>query len=124
MSSSDHPIRPRQYALRTEFRLLGSRHVAIIDLMALPKKNSAAEEKVQAVYEKGVLRPLRPLHLKERTRVLVTLHAQLPWRKELDSLLRRMKARSKSIPQKLVDAEVTRARAEVKAKRRVARRSS
>jgi predicted DNA-binding antitoxin AbrB/MazE fold protein len=92
--------------------------------MALPKKNSAAEEKVQAVYEKGALRPLRPLHLKERTRVLVTLHAQLPWRKELETLLRRMKARSKSIPQKLVDAEVTRARAEVKAKRRAARRSS
>jgi Uncharacterized protein conserved in archaea len=92
--------------------------------MAMPKKVSVAEEKVQAVYEKGVLRPLRPLHLKERTRVLVTLHAQLPWRKKLERLLRRMRSRSRSIPQKVVDAEVGRARAEVKAKRRAARRSS
>jgi len=77
---------------------------------------------VKAVYEKGVLRPLRPLQLKEQSRVLITLYPERRWRNDFDRLLRRMKSRTKAIRQDVIDAEVSRARAEVKAKRRGARR--
>ena len=90
--------------------------------MTFPKKLHAVEKTVRAVYEKGVLRPLRPLRLKEQSRVLITLYPERQWRKEFDRLLRKMKARTKTIPQDVIESEVTRTRAEVKAKRRVARR--
>ncbi len=80
------------------------------------------EETFRAVYENGVLRPLQPLRLKEQSHVLVTLYPEPQWRNEFERLLHRMKARTKAIPQKVIEAEVTRARAEVKAKRRAARR--
>lgn len=92
--------------------------------MPLPRKIHPTEETVKAVYENGLLRPLRPLQLEEHSRVLVTLYPERQWRKEFARLLRRMKARTKGIPQDVVESEVTRARAEVKAKRRAARRSA
>ena len=96
----------------------------IIRFMALPKKIHPVEETVRAVYEKGVLKPLRPLRLKERSRVLITLYPERRWRNEFERVLGRMKARTKATPQNAIEAEVTRARAEVKAKRRAARRSA
>jgi predicted DNA-binding antitoxin AbrB/MazE fold protein len=92
--------------------------------MALPKKIHPVEETVRAVYEKGVLRPLRPLRLKEQSRVLITLYPERQWQNEFERVLGRMKARTKAIPQNAIEAEVTRARAEGKAKRRAARRSA
>lgn len=83
--------------------------------MALPRKIHPVEKTVRAVYEKGVLRPLRPLRLKEQSRVLITLYPERKWRNDFDRLLRRMKARTKAISQDVIEAEVTRARAEVKA---------
>jgi predicted DNA-binding antitoxin AbrB/MazE fold protein len=96
----------------------------IIRFMALPKKIHPVEETVRAVYEKGVLKPLRPLRLKEQSRVLITLYPERRWRNEFERVLGRMKARTKATPQNAIDAEVTRARAEVKAKRRAVRRSA
>jgi len=90
--------------------------------MALSKRKYPIEETFQAVFENGVLRPLRPLRLKDKSRVLISLCSEARWRKEFERLLHRMKARTKAIPQKVVEAEVTEARAEVKAKRRGARR--
>jgi predicted DNA-binding antitoxin AbrB/MazE fold protein len=92
--------------------------------MSLPRKILPAEETVKAVYEKGVLRPLQPLRLKEQSRVLITVYPERRWRNDFDRLLRRMKARTKAIPQDVIEAEVTQARVEVKAKRRAARRST
>ena len=80
------------------------------------------EETFKAVFENGVLRPLQPLRLKEKSHVLITLSPEPRWRKELDRVLQRMTARTKAIPQEVIEAEVTRARAEVKAERRAARR--
>jgi predicted DNA-binding antitoxin AbrB/MazE fold protein len=96
----------------------------IIRFMALQKKIHPVEETVRAVYEKGVLKPLRPLRLKEQSRVLITLYPERRWRDEFERVLGRMKARTKATPQNVIEAEVTRARAEVKAKRRAARRSA
>jgi len=92
--------------------------------MALPKKFHPVEATVRAESEKGVLKPLRPLRLKEQSRVLITLYPERRWRDEFERVLGRMKARTKAIPQNTIEAEVTRARAEVKAKRRAARRSA
>ena len=96
----------------------------IIRFMTLPKKIHPVEETVRAVYEKGVLKPLRPLRLKEQSRVLITLYPERRWRNEFERVLGRMKARTKATPQNAIEVEVTRARAEVKAKRRAARRSA
>jgi hypothetical protein len=42
--------------------------------MALPKKIARVEEPFHAVFENGILRPLRRLRLKPKSRVLVTLY--------------------------------------------------
>jgi len=54
--------------------------------------------------------------------VFITVYPEAQWRKEFERLLRRMKLRTKAVPQQVIEAEITRARAEVKAKRRAARR--
>ena len=130
----NHLIRSRQHGRQNRDAYeLTARHpyglglpergsIVIISFMSLPRKIHPVEETVRAVYEKGVLRPLRPLRLKEQSRVLITLYPERQWRKEFERLLRRMKARTKRVPQELIEAEVTRARAEAKAKRRAARR--
>ena len=81
-------------------------------------------ETFHAVFENGVLRPLRRLRLKQKSRVLVTLYPERRWRSDFERLLTRMKSRSKAVPQELVETEITRARDEVKTKRRAARRSA
>ena len=92
--------------------------------MALPKKLSAGGETFPAVYENGALRPLKPLRLREKSRFLVTVYPEHEWQIEFDRLRKKMTSRTKAIPQAVVDAEITQARAEVKAKRRGARRSA
>jgi predicted DNA-binding antitoxin AbrB/MazE fold protein len=92
--------------------------------MALPKTKHTTEQTIRAVYENGVLRPLQPLRLKEKSRVTLRMCAETEWRDELEKLLRRMKSRTKNIPQSEIDAEITKARAEVKADRRAVRRSA
>ncbi len=92
--------------------------------MAFSKRKITEEQTFRAVFEKGVLKPLRPLRLKEKTEVIVTLNPERRWRRDLGHLLRRMKSRTKAIPQREVEQEITKARAEVKADRRAARRSA
>jgi predicted DNA-binding antitoxin AbrB/MazE fold protein len=82
------------------------------------------ERTFQAVFEKGVLRPLEPLRLKERSRVTVTLCEESKWRNDFERLMRKMSRRTRTTPQKEIEAEVTQARAEVKVTRRAARRST
>jgi len=96
----------------------------MIACMALPKRKSSVGGPFKAVFENGVLKPLRPLRLKEKTEVIVTLHPERRWRSDLERLLRRMKSRTKTISQKEVEAEISKARAELRATRRAARRSA
>jgi len=79
-------------------------------------------EAFRAVFENGVLRPLRPIRLKDKSRVFLTVYPETQWRKDFERLLSGMKVRTKAVPQQVIEAEITRARAEVKAKRRAARR--
>jgi len=76
------------------------------------------ERVVRVVFEKGVLKSLAPLRLKERSHFLVTLYPEAQWGEDFERLRRRMRLRTRGIPQSEIEAEVTRARAEVKAKRR------
>ena len=92
--------------------------------MAMSKPKHPPEQTILAVYENGVLRPLKPLRLKEKARVTLRMCAETEWRDELEKLLRRMNSRTKSIPQHEVDEEIIKARAEVKAERRAVRRSA
>ena len=82
------------------------------------------EQTFRAIFQNGVLRPVKPLQLKERSRVLVTLQRESEWRDEFEGLLRRMRLRTKATPQQIVEEQVTYARAEVKAKRRAHRRTA
>jgi predicted DNA-binding antitoxin AbrB/MazE fold protein len=82
------------------------------------------ERTFQAVFEKGVLRPLRPLHLKDKSRVTITLCRESKWRQDFESLMRKMSRRTRTVTQKDIEAEVSQARAEVKATRRADRRST
>jgi hypothetical protein len=60
--------------------------------------------------------------LKDKSRVLVTLYPESQWRDDFERLRRRMRVNTRGIPQEVIEAEVTRASAEVKAKRRAGRR--
>jgi len=92
--------------------------------MPTHKHEPSADRTFQAVYEKGVLRPLRPLALKEKSRVTVTLRGENKWRQDFDRLMRKMSRRTRGISQNEIEAEITQARAEVRATRRAARRSA
>lgn len=92
--------------------------------MANQKRETSIKRTFQAVFEKGVLRPLEPLRLKEKSRVTVTLCQESKWRSDFERLMLKMSRRTRAIPQKEVEAAVTQARADVKATRRAARRSA
>ena len=80
------------------------------------------EQTFRAIFQNGVLRPLKPIRLKDNSHVLITLQRESEWREEFEGLLRRMRLRTKVTPQQVVEEQVTYARAEVKAKRRAHRR--
>ena len=82
------------------------------------------EQTFRAIFQDGVLRPLKPIQLEEKSHVLITLRRESEWRDEFESLLRRMKLRARAHPQQVVEEQVTYASAEVKAKRRAHRRSA
>ena len=92
--------------------------------MRIQKRELSVERTFQAVFEKGVLRPLEPLRLKEKSRVTVTLCQESKWRKDFERFMRKMSRRTRATPQKDIEAAVTQARADVKATRRAARRSA
>jgi predicted DNA-binding antitoxin AbrB/MazE fold protein len=92
--------------------------------MGNQKRRTSIEQTFQAVFEKGVLRPLEPLRLKEKSRVTVTLCQESKWRKDFERFMRKMSRRTRATPQKDIEAAVTQARADVKATRRAARRSA
>ena len=92
--------------------------------MPTHKREISTDQTFQAVFEKGVLRPLKPLALKEKSRVTVTLCGESKWRQDFDRLVRKMRRRTRGHSQQEIEAEITQARAEVKATRRAARRSA
>ena len=79
---------------------------------------------IRVVYEDGVLKPLQPVRLRERKTCLVSVYPEDEWQKDFDALLRNVHRRTRRYSPATIEADITKARAEVKAKRREARRSA
>jgi predicted DNA-binding antitoxin AbrB/MazE fold protein len=92
--------------------------------MAIRKRETLIDKTFQAIFENGVLRPLEPLRLREKSRVTITLRGESKWHTDFDRLMRKMSRRTRGVSQKEIEAEVTQARAEAKAIRRATRRSA
>ncbi len=97
-------------------------HATVLSVFA--KKEGIVERVVRVVFEKGVLKPLSSLRLRERSHYMATIYPEAQWREEFEQLRRHMQLRTKGIPQSEIEAEVTRARAEVRARRRATQRSA
>lgn len=76
---------------------------------------------IRARFERGVLKPLQRLRLKRREICLVSVYPEAQWQREFDALLARVRKRSSRYRPATIEADITAARAEVRAKRRGAR---
>ena len=79
---------------------------------------------IRAVYENGVLKPLERVRMSNRKVCLVSIYPEDEWRKDFEALLHRVHRRTQHHASADIEAEITAARAEVRAKRREARRST
>jgi predicted DNA-binding antitoxin AbrB/MazE fold protein len=78
---------------------------------------------IRARFEAGVLKPLQPLRLKQKQICLISVYPEAQWHQQFDALLTRIRKRSHRYPPTAIEADITAARAEVRAKRRAARRA-
>ena len=81
------------------------------------------EQVIRARYERGVLKPLERLRLKQRQICLVSVYPESQWRQQFDALLTRLRKGTRRHRPATIEADITAARAEVRAKRRAARRA-
>ena len=79
---------------------------------------------IRAVYENGVLKPLKRMRMGEQKVCLLSVYPEEEWRHDLEALLHRVRRRTKRHASAEIEADITTARAETKAKRREARRSA
>lgn len=77
---------------------------------------------IRVVYEDGVLKPLQPVRLGNRKICFVSVYPEEEWQKDLDLLLRNVRRHTRRFSPATIEADITKARAEVKAKRHEARR--
>ena len=78
---------------------------------------------IRARFERGVLKPLQPLRLKKKEICLVSICPEAQWRLHFDALLTRLRKRTSRYRPASIESDITAARAEVRAKRRAARRA-
>lgn len=78
---------------------------------------------IRARFERGVLKPLQRLRLKKREVCLVSVYPEAQWRQQFNALLTRVRKRTSRHRQTTIEADITAARAEVRAKRRATRRA-
>ncbi|MFQ5668746.1 MAG: antitoxin family protein [Candidatus Binatia bacterium] len=79
---------------------------------------------IRAVYEKGVLKPLDRVRMKERKVCLVSIYPEEEWRRDFEALLRRIHRKTRRRTPAEIEHDISAARAEVKAARREACRSA
>lgn len=82
------------------------------------------ERLLRVVYEDGVFKPLERVRLSEHEVCLVSVYPEERWRKDFEALLKRVQRRTRNSPAAEIEADITAARAEIKAKRRASRRSA
>ena len=64
---------------------------------------------IRAIFENGVLRPLDPLDLPDRSEVELAIQAPDPWAKEFRALLDRVHAKTRRFSGDEIEADITRA---------------
>ncbi|HCJ67108.1 MAG TPA: hypothetical protein DHV62_07240 [Elusimicrobia bacterium] len=69
---------------------------------------------VKAVYENGVLKPLKHLPLKEQEKVSLLVTPLGEWRKELEHLLRSVHSRTHKFSSKEIERDISLASREVR----------
>lgn len=62
---------------------------------------------VKAIFENGVLRPLEPLELPERSEVELTIRARDQWAKDFGEFLARIHAGTRQFPADEIEADIT-----------------
>ncbi len=80
------------------------------------------ERVIRVVYEDGVLKSLQRPQLGERAICLVSLYPEEKWLKDFQTLLKRVQRQTQKQSSVEIEADVTAAWTEVKAKRREAYR--
>ena len=80
------------------------------------------ERVIRVVYKDGVLKPLQRPQLGERAICLVSLYPEEKWLKDCQTLLKRVQRQTRKQSSVEIEADITAARTEVKAKRREAYR--
>ena len=78
---------------------------------------------IRARFERGVWKPLQPLRLKKKEICLVSIYPEAQWRLHFDALLTRLRKPTSRYRLASIESDITAARTEVRAKRRVARRA-
>src|SRR5215472_10630696 len=78
---------------------------------------------IRARFERGVLKPLQRLRLKKKEICLVSIYPEAQWRLHFDALLTRLRKPTSRYRPASIESDITAARAEVRAKRRAARRA-
>jgi predicted DNA-binding antitoxin AbrB/MazE fold protein len=78
---------------------------------------------IRARFERGVLKPLQRLRLKRREICLVSVYPEAQWQRQFDALLTRVRKRASRYRSAAIEADITAARADVRAKRRATRRA-
>lgn len=67
---------------------------------------------IRAIFENGVLRPLEPLDLPDRSEVELAIHAPDNWAKEFRELLARVHAKTRRFSSEEIEADITAAKRE------------
>jgi predicted DNA-binding antitoxin AbrB/MazE fold protein len=81
------------------------------------------EQLIRARFERGVLKPLQRLRLKARQVCLISVYPEARWRRQFEALLTRTRKRARRHRPGTIEADITAARAEVRAKRRATHRA-
>ncbi len=84
----------------------------------------AMQRVIRAVFENGMLKPLERLRVGEKKVCLVSVYPEETWHNDFEAILRRTHRKTSRHRPSEIEDDITAARAEVKAKRREARRSA
>lgn len=73
-------------------------------------------EFIEAIYENGVLKPLKPIDLEEHERVEIIITSKSRWASEFKKLLDIVHERTKKFTSEEIEADITQAYREVQQK--------
>ncbi len=73
-------------------------------------------EPIEAIYQNGVLRPLKPIDLKEDEKVEIIITSRSRWASEFKKLLDTVHERTKEFPPEEIETDISRAYREVRQK--------